>query len=318
MRAASFFFVLIYALRLTAIAKSPQEDLLSAGKVDSAVASLDSRIREHPNDADAYNLLCRTYWAVEDWDRSVTNCEKAVQFEDQKSSYHHWLGRAYGEKADHSSFLTAARLAKRVRLEFERAVELDPNNLPARLDLAEFYLEAPGMVGGGEDKARAQAVVIGKQNPAKEHWVYARIAEKRKDFAAAEKEYRAAIESSKGNSETWLNLAMFLRKQQRYDEMETAIRKATSAPVEPPEVLVDAADTLIRAGRDFPLASELLKRYLAGKTVEEAPTFKVQFLLGTLLEKQGNRTSAAQAYRESLALAQNFGRAKEALRRVEQ
>jgi tetratricopeptide (TPR) repeat protein len=298
-------------------AADSSKDLLSTGKVDSAIASLSARISSNQNDAEAFNLLCRSYWALGEWDRAVTNCEKAVGLESKSSLYHHWLGRAYGEKADHSSFFTAAGLAKKVRTEFERAVELNPDNLEARLDLAEFYLEAPGMVGGGVDKARAQAAILGKTNPSKEHWVYARIAEKNKDAPVAEKEYRAAIDLSNEKANSWLNLGMFLRKQQRYDEMEAAIRKATTPPVTPPEVLVDAAETLSRAGRDFSLAIELVQRYLSGARVEEAPAFKAEYLLGTLLEKQGDRQGAARAYRESLALAHEFGRSQEALKRVD-
>ena len=316
MRPISHLAVMLLALMPVFAADSPK-DLLSAGKVDSAIASLNARISSNQNDAEAFNLLCRSYWALGEWDRAVTNCEKAVSLESNSATYHHWLGRAYGQKADHSSFFTAAGLAKKVHTEFERAVDLNPDNQEARLDLAEFYLEAPGMVGGGQDKARAQAAILGKTNPSKEHWVYARIAEKNKDAPVAEKEYRTAIELSKGSSNCWLNLAMFLRKQQRYDEMDAAIRKATTPPVTPPEVLVDAAETLSRAGRDFPLAIELVQRYLAGPLVEEAPAFKAQYLLGTLLEKQGDRQGAARAYRASLALAHEFGRAQEALKRVD-
>ena len=314
-----FGWLLVSALAcgLSFAGDSPK-DLLAAGKVDSAITTLNSRLASNASDADAYNLLCRSYFALGDWDRAVSNGEKAVKLEPSNSLYHLWLGRAYGEKADHSSFITAAGLAKKVRSEFERAVEIDPGSLIARLDLAEFYLEAPGMVGGGQDKARNQAAIIGKTNAAKEHWVYARIAEKNKDAPIAEKEYRAATETGQGSAEAWLNLAMFLRKQQRYDEMETALRKATAAPVNPPDVLVDSADTLLRAGRDFPFAIELLKRYLTGPTVEEAPAFKAQYLLGTLAEKQGDRAGAARAYRESLAMAQGFSRAQDALKRVGQ
>ena len=286
--------------------------------MDTAIASLNTQVASNANDAEAHNLLCRAYWAYGDWDRAVTSCEKAVQLDNNSSVYHNWLGRAYGEKADHSSFLTAAGLAKKVRTEFERAVQLNPDNLAARMDLAEFYLEAPGMVGGGQDKARAQAALIGKTNPAKEHWVYARIAEKNKDVPVAEKEYRTAIELSNGSADAWLNLGMFLRKQQRYDEMDGALRKATVSPVKPPEVMVDAADTLLRAGRDYPYAIDLLKRYLAGQTVEEAPSFKAHYLLGAILEKQGDRQGASHAYQESLALARGYGRAQEALKHLGQ
>ena len=292
------------------------KDLLAAGKIDEAIANLSARIAANGNDAESLNLLCRAYFLIEDWDHAVSNCERAVQAEPNRSSFHQWLGRAYGEKADHSSFITAARLAKKVRTEFEQAVQLDGSNLGARVDLAEFYLEAPGMMGGGQDKAHAQAVLIGKINPAREHWVYARVAEKNKDYEAAEKEYRAAIEASKSASDAWLDLGVFYRKRQRYDEMESALRKATAGTVNPPEVLMDAADTLLRAGRNPAFAIELLKRYLAGPTVEEAPAFKAHYLLGAALEKQGDRQGAAQEYRKALALAKGYARAKDALNRI--
>ena len=77
------------------------------------------------------------------------------------SRFHLWLGRVLGEKADRANSLSAAVLAGKVRGEFERAVQLNPKDVDARLDLAEFYIEAPGIVGGGEQKAREQAQFIG-------------------------------------------------------------------------------------------------------------------------------------------------------------
>ncbi len=82
-------------------------------------------------------------------------------------------------------------------------------------------------------------------------------------------------------------------------------------------VLVDAAETLVRAGRNFPLAVQLLRRYIAsGSPSEDAPTFKAHYLLGTILEKQGDKPGAAQQYSAALTLARNFSRAKDALNRV--
>ena len=188
--------------------------------------------------------------------------------------------------------MSAAGLAGKVRGEFERAVQLNPKDLEARLDLTEFYIEAPGIVGGGEDKARQQALSVATVNPAREHWVYARIAEK-KDSAAAEHEYRQYIELSNGDAEAWLNLALFLRRQKRYDEMEQAIVKLSQAPMPKLDVLVEAAQILYRSGRRFPSAIELLNRYIAAGPVEAAPAFKAHYLLGMLLEKQGDKAGAA-------------------------
>ena len=87
------------------------------------------------------------------WDAGIPSCEKAVALDPNDGLYHLWLGRIYGEKADRAGFLKAAGLAGKVRTEFERAVELSPNSWEARTDLAEFYLEAPGIVGGSKDEA---------------------------------------------------------------------------------------------------------------------------------------------------------------------
>jgi tetratricopeptide (TPR) repeat protein len=308
---------LLAALPNIAGAADNASALLAGGRIDDAITTLRGELSQSPNDPQAHNLLCRAYFAMEDWDRAMAACEKAVELAPNNSSYHLWLGRTYGEKADASSFFTAAGLAKKVRTEFERAVELDPKSVDARTDLAEFYLEAPGIVGGGQDKARAQAAKLATLDAAKAHWINGRIAEKKKDFAIAEQEYRAAIQANTGSADAWLNLASFFRHTGRLDEMEKAINHASSAPAKDSLVLMDAAETLIRAGRNFPGAIQLLRQYLASRsTVEEAPTFKAHYLLGTVLEKQGDKHAAAQEYSAALTLARNFSRAKDALNRV--
>ena len=247
----------------------------------------------------------------------ISTCEKAVALAPNNSRYHLWLGRVYGEKADSSNFISAASLAGKVRTEFETAVRLGPDSVDARSDLGEFYLEAPGIVGGGRDKAEAQAKTLSTLDPAKAHWLNGRIAEKRKDLITAEKEYRAAIDASHGSALNWFNLALFYRHQQRWDEMEDAINRAVSAQMDRPEIVMEAGEVLIRTGRNFPAAVRFLRRYLSSTSkVEEAPAFKAHYLLGTALEKQGDKQAAAQEYRAALSLAKDFSRAQEALNRL--
>jgi len=312
-----FFFAVLLVLPTCVFAVHPAQVLLAEGRVDDAISTLQGQLHSKPDDAQSYNLLCRAYFALGNWDTGIQNCEKAVALEPNSSQYHLWLGRIYGEKADRVSFWSAAGMAKKVRGEFETAVQLDPNNVEARTDLAEFYLEAPGIVGGGKDKASAQAQSIAKQDPAKANWVLGRIAEKKKDYTTAEQDYRAAIQASHGSAESWLNLALFYRNRQRLDEMEDAIRHATSVQTGHSEVLVDSAETLNRTGRNIPSAIELLKRYLASDAkVEQAPAFKAHYLLGTLLEKQGDKQAAKQQYQAALSMAHNFSLAQDALNRV--
>lgn len=291
--------------------------LLADGRVDEAIAALDRQVRTSPNDAQAYNLLCRAYFTLGEWDRGISSCERAVALAPGNSEFHLWLGRIYGEKADKSPFLIAAGLAKRVRNEFEAAVRLSPRNVDARTDLAEFYVEAPGLVGGGRDKAEQQANSLRGLDPPMAHWVNARIAEKKKDFDSAEREYRALIDSTHGSAFAWLNLGIFYKHRGRYDAMDEALSHVRSAPVDHPDSLVDAAEILIRTRRNPREAILLLEAYLHSRAkVEQAPAFKAHYLLGTAKEQLGDKRAAEAEYRSALALAKDFQPAQQALARL--
>jgi tetratricopeptide (TPR) repeat protein len=301
----------------TAGADESAPGLLASGHVDEAIAMLDSQLRSAPNNALAHNLLCRAYFSLGEWDRGISNCEKAVALAPDNSQFHLWLGRIYGEKADKSGFLTAAGLARRVVREFEAAVHLNPRNVDAHSDLAEFYLEAPGIVGGGRDKAEREVDSLQSLDPARADWVSARIAEKHRDYATAEKYYRAAIADSHGGASAWLNLGLFYRHREHWDDMERALVHVPSAPLDRPDALVDAAEILIHSQRNLPQAIELLQAYLRSSAlVEQAPQFKVHYLLGAANEKLGDKQSAAAEYRSALRLAREYQPAKQALQRV--
>jgi len=314
-RTLSSLFLFCLLLPSLCAATSPKE-LLAAGRVDEALQTLEQQVSHSATDAESYNLLCRAYYMIDEWDRGIAACERARNLDPQKSLYHLWLGRIYGEKADHVGFLSAAGLAKKVRVEFERAVELDPESWEARADLVDFYVSAPAIVGGGRDKAQAQANAIAALNPALAHWIAAHIAAKDHDTALAEREYRAAIAANQSLGRAWVDLAGLLFRNNRLDDMEQVLRDLESAPVAQREALRDGASVLLRAGRDFRLAIRLLRRYLSSP-VEEAPAFKAHDMLGQLLEKQGDRRAAAEEYRTALALSHTNARAQEDLKRVE-
>lgn len=323
MRITHKLMALVMAAALVSSAPAADADgmpgkLLAAGRVDDAIQALQSQIRSGADVAQSYNMLCRAYYNLEKWDAGISACQKAVELQPSNSDYHLWLGRVYGGKADHSSFLTAAGLAGSLRNEFETAVRLNPKNVDARADLAEFYIEAPGFVGGGKDKAAAQAQELKKLEPAQALMVLAKIAEKNKNLAEAESKYRQAIDVSGGEPGVWLALANFYRRNNRYDDMEYAVARAADASAGRPDMLVEAAQVLVSAGRNFPGAAQMLHRYIdSGATVEDTPLYRTHFLLGTVLEKQGDDAGAAEQYRQALGLAKDYSAAQTALNRVQ-
>ncbi len=317
----AFFVMALLATSVISVFAAPTpsaRDLVIAGKIDEAVAVLRSRVNANPQDAEAYHLLSRAYFSVQRWDDAISNGERAIVLAPKNSDYHLWLGRAYGEKADASSFFTAAELAKKVRTQFEEAVQLDANNFPAHSDLAEYYIGAPGFLGGGKDKARAQADKIANLDPATSHWIRAAVAEKDKKYDVAEQELKASIQSSKSPAKRWLDLASFYRRRSRFSDMEQAITTAVNLPGREPNILYDGAEILSRAGRNFTGAVQMLRSYLGSDDPsDDAPLFQAHYLLGTILEKMGDRSGAAQEYRASLSLAREFQKAQSALKRVQ-
>jgi len=306
-------FASLLLLASASIAAPPPSDLLSSGHMNEAVTALTSRA-----DAESLNLLSRAYFAMERWDDAVKCGERAVSLAPQNATYHLWLGREYGRKAGDSSALSAAANAKKAKSEFERAVQLDPANVPARIDLAQYYTEAPGIMGGGVDKAHDQAVQIAKYDLGAAHLVLARIAEKQKQYPEAEGQFRAAITQAKNRADMWLQLAAFYRQQGRLDAMQAAVRTAIAEPNRPAESYFDAASELYLSNRNYSDAVEYLQEYLAsGALVESAPAFRAHYMIGQLNEKMGRNAAAAAEYQASLMLASGFAPARSALDRVQ-
>jgi tetratricopeptide (TPR) repeat protein len=297
-------------------ANASPEDLLRAGKANDAQRILDAAIQQNPNNAEAYNLLCRLYFQLEQWDNALRMAEKAVALAPENSNYHLWLGRAAGRKAESANPFVAWGLARKVRAEFERAVELDGNNLSARNDLAEYYMEAPGFLGGDKKKAREQADAVAKQDPALACYIYGRLAEKQ-GSAQAEQEYKKAISKSGNMSRYWIELAYYYRRAGRVGDMEAAITQAEQGARQGSAPEYDGAYLLLRTNRNPNAAIQMLRRSVSDNaSSEDAPAFRVHYMLGELLEKQGNSKAAAAEFRSALAMASEFHPARDALNRI--
>jgi tetratricopeptide (TPR) repeat protein len=310
-------FVLAIALALgtsmSATADASTVDLLNRGHADEVIRTLN---QSGSTTAESYNLLCRAYYSVQDYENAVKAGERAVQLNPNNAAYHLWLGRAYGSKAEQANALSAFSLARKTVASFERSVQLDPNDWHARRDLAEFYVEAPAIVGGGKDKARKLADTT-QNDAATAAWIRAIIAMQDNNSGEAESQFRAAIKASGNAASMWLELARFYRRQQRWNEFENAMQQSLNSQKKSPTDLFDAGEMLVKANRNLPLAVQTLQKYLeSGHTDEYGPAFKAHYLIGQGLEKQGKTSEAQNEYRAALSLASSFRPAQDALRKL--
>ena len=292
------------------------DDALQAGEADRALGLLWPPPAAGPGAAEAQNLICRVRFALEEWDAAESACEKAVRLAPNSSIDHMWLGRALGQKASRASFLSAYTLGKRVRQEFETAVQLDPHSAAALFDLGDFYTDAPGIVVGGKDRAEGIAAQLDKVDPGKAYELRGDIAASRRDFAEAERDYKQAIAKSAHPAEEWTVLASFYRRRQQWNEMEDAIQRCVSAAALDPHpgvALYDGAGVLIEAHRDPALAAKMLETYLASSSkTEEGPAFIAHIRLGRLKQQLGDTAGAQREFTAAAAMAHEYHPAQDA------
>jgi tetratricopeptide (TPR) repeat protein len=231
-------------------------------------------------DGAVYDLIGRNYYMQGDFKKATEALEKAVAVDPGNSQFNLWLGRAYGRRAETSSLITAPGYATKARQYFEKAAQLNPHSLEAQSDLFEYYLEAPGFLGGGLEKAAATAEQIDRINPAEGYWARAKLAEKRKEFSSAEEQLRRAIELTPRQVGRLIDLARLLAKQGRMEEAEQSFARAEAIAPDSPKVLYARADVYIKTGRNLNVAKDLLKRYLSlALTPEDPPRSQAEKLL---------------------------------------
>lgn len=147
---------------------------------------------KNPRDADAAYYLGRTLFALGRFEPAVGQLERAAEIR-PKADTLLWLGRSYGQFAMQASLFRQAGLAKKCKAAWDRAVVLDPNNLDVREDLIQYYLRAPGFMGGSLEKAREQAAEIRKRDALRGSLAAITIHLHRKENAAVERELAEAI-----------------------------------------------------------------------------------------------------------------------------
>ena len=301
-------------LRIDAVDQARRQ--FDAGHYGEAVDILNTRVEHAPRDAAAFFWLGRARFELRDYPGAITALERGVALNPDDSEYHRWLGRTYGEEADRKRSFP---LATRVRREFEHAVRLGPGNIAARRDLLQFYLEAPWILGGGDDKARDQVTAIAALDSSAGHLARAAYLAHRHDIPQAAAEYRAAVNARPVNIDSYFDAAEFFEKQGDAGGLRTALDGAASIDCGDPRLLYFRGIADVIAGVDLADAESVLHRYLTVPTRSDHPSrSSTHEWLGQLYERLGRVADARTEYRTSMALDPDRKSPRERLRRLGQ
>lgn len=286
-----------------------------SGNYSSAMNTLRALISQNPGNASTHFWLGRCYYEMQEYSNAVSELEKATQLEPYSSVYHDWLGRGYGAVAmrEHS-FL----LARRVKKEFQAAVQTDGSNIDARRDLEEYLLDAPWIVGGSRSDALAQVDAIAHVNPVDGHLAKAEYDNYigRSDLAITE--YNAALALKPRSIDAYWEIAHHYERAGKAAELTAVVEQAAKVNPRDARLPFYRGVALIQSGRNFPQAEQDLKAYLADSPQRSdwPPHSMARFWLGRLYEKEGNKVAAAEQYRDALSLDSGNHEAKQALNRL--
>ncbi len=219
-----------------------------------------------------YFLAGKDHYMLGDYKKAAEAFERAFAIEPSNAEYALWLGRSFGRRAETAFPFAAPKYAAQARTWFEKAVALDPNNNEALSDLFDYYLEAPGFLGGGFDKAEVIAKRIATRDPAEGLLAQAELSDRRKQFDTAEEQLRRAIELAPHQVGRVLNLARYLARQGRIAESEAAFGQAERLAPHSPKVAFARAQTYVQQKRNLGQAKALLHQYLQSNLTPGDPS----------------------------------------------
>ena len=289
-----------------------------ASDYTKAIQVLQAAAAKEPTNGDVQLLLAKNYLELQEHDAAIRSAEKAVSLDPQSSIYHEWLGRAYGEKADHAGWFSAVSLAKKTHKEFEIAVDLDARNFSARQALVEFDCSAPGMVGGGEDKAQPHIKELMGLDAAEGHYAAGNCRRQKKDFAAADEEFTKALESRPKSPELIYDIGDYAVKRGQAERL-IAVAEAgeRAAPNDPRAKFYHGVGLVLRSEKPEE-AEKLLREYAkrAPKRTGFPSPAAAHAWLGRLYETKDDLASAKEEFENALRLDPRNKMAQEELKKL--
>jgi len=283
-----------------------------------AIEILKGAASKEPTSGEIQLLLTKAYLASDQHDAAVSSAERAVSLDPKNSTYHQWLGEAYGAKADHSSAFSAYSWARKTQREFETAVQLSERNYDAQQDLIEYDCTAPSIVGGGVDKGQALIQKLASLDAAEGHFGEGVCKAVKKDYAAADAEYSKALESKPKTADRIYDIGDYFSQRGQGDKLlEVANAGEALAPKDPRGMYYRGVGCILK-GEKYADAEKLLHEYLAaGPFRSSYPNpWDVHYWLGRSQAAQKNTAGARSEYQEALKLNPKYKKAQDALKQL--
>jgi tetratricopeptide (TPR) repeat protein len=253
------------------------------GRFEAAQRSFGKLEADEPENADVHYYLGQLALERDDAEAAVAELQKTIALSPDSARGHNALGDAYGRSAQQAGMFSKFGLARKCLAEYQRALEIEPNNVDYHESLFGFCINAPSIVGGGEDNAAKEAAVIKKLDPERGHRAFATLytADRKFDLSIAELD-----EILRAKPDDYGAL---------YQEGRIAVLSGEH---------LDQGLASLRHSLDLPVPAH------------DPPHSAALWRIGNILEKKGDRAGARAAYEAALKIDPAFAEASEALKNL--
>lgn len=302
MRFRSLLICLLLTSTLPASAATVAEaDAWLKARDSRAAPAIAALLKAAPRSADAHILQARLLLQQGKGDDAVDAAGEAVELAPDSAQAQYWLGNAYGYQITRVGMMSKSFMAPKLRDAFERAIALDPNLHDARGNLMEYYLQAPAVVGGSVDKARAQAAELAKRDPPRGHYARARLAMHDKQPEVAAKAYLAAWEARPENVTYRMAAGLVLQETRQWDRAFGLYGAWTAEDPKAAPAWYQLGRTAALSGQRLDVGAGALKTYLALPLAPgQPPLHHAWYRLGQLQAKAGDKPAARGSFEKAL------------------
>jgi Tfp pilus assembly protein PilF len=288
--------------------------LVQQGRYREAKPLLERAVKAEPKNAAALHALGLVHLnSDQDFEKAAACFEKAAALDERNAEHHYQLGVAYGRIALTAGKLRQVGLAAKVKRQGLKTIELDPRHIEARNGMIQFYMAAPGIMGGNKEKAREQAAEVARLDPYQGELSWALIASSERNNAELEKRYKAALALNPDGWQALQSYGSFCLRRNRADEALEMLSRLAALRPDDPRSHESLGDALAAKGRE----AESLQSY--DRALALRPDYDpVVFKLARFHERKGDTARAAELYARYLDLVKTGRRADQARSKLRQ
>lgn len=302
----ALLFLAVVSAPVAAATVAEAEALLKA-RDPRAAAAVAPLLAAKPRDPAVRVLHTRVLLQQRKAKDALEFAEETVDLSPGHAPAHYWLGNAYGARIGQVGMLSQASMAPKIRASFQRAIELDPNLHDARTGLVEFYLQAPGIVGGSVDEARRQADELMRRDPPRGHYARARVLAKEGKEEQARQAYLAAHAARPEQAEFRMAAGIAHQQSGDWDRSFAIFEDWTRDEPKAAGAWYQLGRAAALSGQRLELGADALRRFLALPAAVGDPEPKhAWYRLGQVLAQAGDKAGARAAFQQALKADPKF------------